>query len=197
MAATDYATLQAEAARWAGGSSDTNFPQIVRDAIAFAEVDLDRTLWVPERVKRVQASFTGEYEAIPDDCAKVISIKHVVDGEEAGFLRRQHADAMPGLACTYRGNKPLFYAMVGAQVHLAPKPTTTAPMQARWIYYGFLPRLSDVTSCTAILTSYPQVYLYTVLKHLAPYADDATGAAKWAGMSDQGIMAANQAAVIR
>lgn len=197
MAAANYDELQAEAARWAGGSSDSNFPQIVRDAISFAEIDLDHTLWVPERIKRVVADFTAEYEALPDDCSKLISIKRIEDGEEREPLRKQHLDVMPGLACTYSGRKPMFYALAGAQVQFAPKPTTDTPLRARWIYYGMVPRLSDVTSCTAVLTTYPQVYLYTVLKHLAPFADDATGAAKWGALSDQAILAANRAAVIR
>jgi hypothetical protein len=197
MAATDYATLQAEAAKWCGGSSDSNFPQIIRDAISFAETDLDRTLWVPERVKRVSATFTAEYEAIPDDCSKLISIKRMEDGEEAAPLMKRHPEVMPGLACTYRGQLPMFYALVGAQVQIAPKPTTDTPLKVRWIYYGMVPRLSDETSCTAVLTTYPQVYLYTVLKHLAPFADDAAGAAKWGALSDQAILAANRAAVIR
>ena len=197
MAATDYLSLQAEAARWAGGSSDSNFPDIVRDAIQFAEDDLTQRLWVPERIKRVTASFTAEYESLPDDCSRLLSIKRLVDGEEAEALIPAHPNAMPGIACTYRGRAPFVYALVGAQVQLAPKPTTEAPLRVRWIYYGMIPRLSDETSCTAVLATYPQVYLYTTLKHLAPFADDASGVAKWAALSDQAIEAANRAAVIR
>lgn len=197
MPATTYAELQAAASRWSGGSSDSTFADTIRDAITFAEDDMTQRLWVPERVKRVTATFTAEYESLPDDCSKLISIKRLVDGEEAAPLRKQHPDVMPGLACAYSGQPPLFYALVGAQVQLVPKPTTETPLRVRWIYYGMIPRLSDETSCTAVLTTYPQVYLYTVLKHLAPFADDVNGVAKWTALSDQAIEVANRAAVIR
>lgn len=197
MALADYNALLAQAARWAGGSSDSTFADTVKDCVAFAEDDMTQRLWIPERVKRVTATFTAEYESLPDDCSKLISIKRLVDGEEAAPLRKQHPDVMPGLACTYNGQLPLFYALVGAQVQIVPKPTVETPLRVRWIYYGMLPRLSDETSCTAVLTTYPQVYLYTVLKHLAPFADDVNGVAKWTALSDQAIDAANRAGVIR
>ena len=196
MPATDYASLIAQATLWAGGSSDTNFPTTVADAISFAEVDLDTTLWVPERVKRVFANFTAEFEAIPDDCKRLLSIRRVVDGVEDASLRQTHPDTLPGLARNY-GGLPTWYALLGAQVQLAPKPTVDDPMRVRWIYYGAVPRLSSDAPCTAVLTSYPQVYLYTTLKHLAPFSDDAEGAQKWAAMSDNAIATANRAGALR
>lgn len=196
MALTDYASLQEQASRWAGGSSDSTFAAAVRDAIRAAEDDMTQMLWVPERIKRVKATYKAEYEALPDDCSRIISIKPLVDGTEGEALHRQHADVMPGLARTWRGC-PRFYALVGAQVQIVAAPTADDPLDVRWIYYGMIPRLSDDESCTAVLATYPMVYLYTTLKHLAPYADDMGGMQKWSAMSDQAIETANRAGVVR
>ena len=197
MAAADYTALQAQLSRWAGGSSDTNFPEMVRDAIRFAEQDMDTMLWVPERIVRRIVDYTAEFEALPDDCSKVISVRRIVDGAEDDILERVHPDAMPGIARTYSGQKPSWYALVGAQLQFAPKPTVESPLRARLIHYAMVPRLSDESACTAILTTYPAVYLYTALKHLASFADDAGSVGKWAGLSDQAITAANRAGVVR
>lgn len=196
MAAPDYISLQAQISRWSGGSSDTNFADAIRDAIRSAEAELDRKLFVPERIVRRIVTFTAEREALPDDCAKVISILRVEDDVETDQLRPAHPDAAPGLIRTYSG-KPSFYALEGAQIRLIPKPTVDAPMRARWLYYAFVPRLSDESACTAILTTYPDVYLYTALKQLAPFTDDAGGLQKWGALSADAIDAANRAAVLR
>lgn len=196
MPAATYVELQSQLARWSGGSSDTNFADAIRDAIRSAEAELDRKLWAPERIVRRIVTYTAEREALPDDCAKVISILRVEDDVETDQLRPVHPDAAPGLIRTYSG-KPSFYALEGAQIRLIPKPTVDAPMRARWLYYAFVPRLSDESACTAILTTYPAVYLYTALKHLASFADDAGSVGKWAGLSDQAITAANRAGVVR
>lgn len=196
MALADYAALQERAARWVGGSSDSTFAETVRECIRAAEDDMTQTLWVPERIKRVKATFTAEYEAIPDDCSKLISIKPLADDREGEGLSRQHTDAMPGLACAWR-DRPRFYALVGAQVQIVAAPTVEDPLEVRWIYYGMIPRLSDDTSCTAVLQTYPTIYLYATLKHLAPFADDIGGVQKWGALADQAIETANRAAVIR
>lgn len=197
MTIANYTTLQARVARWSGGSSDSNFAEAVREAIAFAETDMDRLLFVPERIVRRVATFTAEYESLPADCARFISIKRIEDDAEVDHLRKAHPDTAPGLARAYEGSRPLFYAEAGAQVQLIPAPTVDSPMRARWVYYGFVPRLSDDTSCTAVLSTYPNVYLYTSLKHLAPFTDDPDGVAKWGGLSAEAIQTANRAAVIR
>lgn len=197
MPATDYNSLQAQLVRWSGGSSDANYAEAVRDCIRLAEVELDRTLWTPERVVRRFADFTAEREALPDDCGKLISILRLEDDVETDALRPVHPDVAPGLIRTYSGNRPLCYALEGAQIRLIPKPTVANPLRARWIYYALVPRLSDASACTAILTTYPDVYLYTSLKHLAPFSDDPDGIAKWGALSAQAIAAANRAAVLR
>ena len=197
MSIADYTALQARVARWSGGSSDANFAEAVREAIEMAEIDMDRMLWVKERIVRRIATFTAEYESLPEDCARIISIKRIEDGAEVDQLRKAHPDAAPGLARAYSGNRPLFYTETGAQLQLIPAPTVGDPLKARWIYYGFVPRLSDDTSCTAVLSTYPNVYLYTSLKHLAPFTDDPEGVAKWGALSAEAIQTANGAATKR
>lgn len=194
--ANDYASLQAAAARWHGGSSDSQFAEVVRDAIGLAERDMDRSLWVPERVKRVNATCTGEYEAVIDDFARMIVVKRVdADGQEQPLVQ-QPEDAIPGLQLRFAG-PPLFYSLEGRQIHFAPKPTQASPALIRYACYALIPKLVDPAACTAILAIYADVYLYTTLKHLAPEADDATAVQKWTALSDNAIQQANRAAVMR
>jgi hypothetical protein len=194
--ARNYAELQATAARWHGGSSDSLFADVVRDAIGLAEFDMDRTLWVPERVKRVIASCAGEYEALPDDCSRLIVLKRVASGREQPMVQ-QPEDAIPGLQQLYTGQLPSFYTLIGRQVQFAPVPTAQDPITVRFVYYATIPRLQDPGACTAILSTYGDVYLYTTLKHLAPEADDAQAANKWANLSQTAIDQANRNTVMR
>ena len=196
MLATDYASLQAAAARWSGGSSDDLFAETVRDAIGLAEIDLDRQLWVPERIcRQVANNCTGEYEALPLDFAKMITLRRVSGGQEQEMIQ-QPEDLIPGLQQAYAG-PPAFYALEGLQIHFAPKPTAASPVTVRFVYYAMIPRMVDPGACTAILERYGDIYLYTTLKHLAPYADDGAGVAKWSDLSSKAIQAANRSAVIR
>ena len=192
---TNYAELQAQAIRWSGGSSDSNYAEVVRDAIGLAEFDLDRVLWVPERIKRVIATCTAEYEALPDDLSRLIAVKRIVDGREYR-LTQQGEEVIPGLQAQYSG-PPRWYALVGAQVQFAPVPTEADPMRARFVYYGMLPRLSSEAPCTAVLTTYGNVYLWATLKHLATYAEDAGGVEKWGGLAVTAVDEANRAGVMR
>ena len=195
--ATDYASLQAAAARWAGGSSDSLFEEVVRDSIRLAELDLDRQLWVPERISRMAANnCTGEYEALPPDFSAMITVRRVTSGGQEQTMMQQPEDSIPGLQQAYAG-APAFYALVGRQIQFAPIPTVASPASIRFVYYALIPRMQDPSACTAILEQYGDVYLYTTLKHLAPYADDAAGVQKWRDLSDQAIQAANRSAVIR
>ena len=148
--ATDYASLQAVAARWHGGSSDTQFDETVRDAIGLAELDMDRSLWVAERMKRVAASCTGEYEAVPDDFARMIVVRLVASGQEQPLVQ-QPEDAIPQLQRAIAG-PPRFYALIGRQIHFAPKPTTASPAVIRFVYYALIPKLRDPAACTAVLS---------------------------------------------
>jgi len=193
--ASNYTELQAAVSRWHGGSSDTQFDEVVRDAIGLAEFDMDRRLWVPERIKRVLASCTGEYEALPDDFSRMIVLKQVSQGQEKAMVQ-QPEDAIPGLQVAYSG-PALFYALIGRQVQFAPRPTTQSPISVRFVYYATIPRLKDPGGCTAVLATYGDVYLYTALKHLAPEADDATAVQKWTALSDNAIDQANRSNVIR
>ena len=193
--ATTYAELQSTTARWHGGSSDTQFDEVVRDAIGLAELDMDRSLWVPERIVRVNATCTGEYEALPDNFSRMIVVRLVGSGQEQPLVQ-QPEDAIPYLQQSIAG-PPRFYSLEGRQIHLAPKPTTASPALLRIVFYALIPKLRDPTVCTAILSTYGDVYLYTALKHLAPYADDAQAVQKWTALSDNAIQNANRSTVMR
>lgn len=194
--ATDYASLQAQAIRWSGGSSDTNYADVVRDAVALSEFDMDRSLWVPERIVRATVSYTAAYESLPDDFARMLTVKRLDASGTEYPIEQRSEDVLAGLDQFY-GQPPRAYAIVGAQIQFAPAPSTTSPLRARIAYWGLIPRLNDPASCTAVLATYGNVYLWLTLMHLASYADDANGVAKWGQKAAAAIADANRAAVLR
>lgn len=172
MAITDYASLQSTVARWAGGSSDTAFPDAIRDAIDMCESELDRELRIPEMVARATANCDEAYETLPNGVMKLISITPIVNGVEGKPLRQIPEDAIGVYASRYTSGAPQFFARVATQIRLIPAPTATNIAKLRITYYGQVPRLSAAIPCNAVLLAARDAYLYGTLSHLGEYIED-------------------------
>jgi hypothetical protein len=200
-APASHADLVALVARWGGGLSssgtagDSNYLSVVEDSIFLAETDLNDLLRVPEMLKRVVFTATAEFEALPDDLLRVISVGRVVDGVETPMTATSE-EFLPHYGRAYAGCIA-WYALVGAQFRLAPKPTATAPASIRLTYLANVDPLSASAPCTAVLARYPNAYLYGALKHLAHYTEDDAKQAKWDALFMREIQKANRASVLR
>lgn len=201
MAITDYASLQSTVSRWVGGSSDSAFPDAIRDAIGLAEQEMNTgtvtdgtvmALRVPEMEKRVSFTVDGKYEAIPQDCLELIGVWRI-DGEKEVPLGAQ---PLTNVAWASKlSGSPKFYALSGKQIRFAP--TSTDEWTVRLAFYARLPNLSDATACTSVLQNYPLLYLYGTLAALEGYLVADERIAVWKQQYVAALKAANNASARR
>lgn len=196
MAITSYATLLDAAIRWSGSSSDSNINAAAADAVAMCEGELNNRLRVPEMISRSRATMTGEYESLPPGTLKLISVGKVGSTGVETPLDPISPAQWPDYPYAATG-EPYFYALVGAQVRFKPAPTPDSTTLIRFTYYGSVPALADTNPCTAILTRYPNMYLYGTLKHLAAYVNDGDAVVKWSQMFESALTEANRSAILR
>lgn len=196
MAISDYASLLDAITRWSGGSSDDRFTDAMVDGVQLAETDLNDLLRVPEMVKRSLFTAKSEYEALPLDVAKLISIHRIVDSGRELPMRQIGEEEAAYYSRDYRQGSIVF-ALTGVQARFLPAPSPSSPMPSRILYYGMVPPISSAMPCTSILLRYPNVYLYGSLKHLAHYTEDDQKQQKWATLQIQEIQKANRAAMLR
>ena len=196
MPATDYLTLQAQIARWSGGSSDTNFAEAIRDAIAMVEAELDRSLRVPEMIARTRATLNETWEALPSDLMKMISVAVVVDSIEYP-IGQIGEDTAPAIANLYRSGRAAKFALNATQIRTFPAATVDAPVTLRMLHWAKVPRLSATVPCYAVLLAHPDIYLFGALSFLGEYVEDASRLGRFDARFRSGILAANKAAVTR
>jgi len=58
-------------------------------------------------------------------------------------------------------------------------------------YYAKLEALDDENATNWLLSSHPDVYLYSALLHAAPYLQDDPRVSVWGGLAQQAVSAAN------
>lgn len=199
MAITDYNSLILTVGRWSGYGEDSPLPNRIRnaaiDAITGAENDIDDLLRVAEMVKRSTFLATSEFASLPSDCLKPITIGRLEDGREIP-VEEKPEKVITDYQLNYQGPVS-WYAQVGLELRLAPKPTADLPFSGRITYFARPDRLSDAAPCTALLLRYPMVYLYGALKHIAHFIEDDAKQAKWENLQVQQITRANRTYVIR
>jgi hypothetical protein len=196
MPISDYASLQETAARWAGGSSSTEFAEAIRDAISMTEAELDRSLRVPEMIARTRTTFNEPWEALPSDLVKLISVA-VIDNDIERSIGQVGEDVAPALANLYRSGRPQKFALNATQIRLFPAATAAAPITVRMLYYARVPRLSATIPCYATLTAYPDLYLFGTLSYLSEFIEDGERLGRFDTRFRAAIVAANRAAVTR
>jgi hypothetical protein len=196
MAITSYETLQATAARWAGGSSSTDFAEAIRDAISMVEAELDRSLRVPEMIARTRATFNETWEALPSDLMKMISVA-LIDGTNEYSMAQIGEDTAPAIANLYRSGRAQKFALNATQIRTFPAATAEAPITVRMVYWAKVPRLSATVPCYGTLTAYPDLYLFGTLSYLGEFIEDGERLGRFDARFRAGITAANRAAVTR
>jgi hypothetical protein len=196
MPAIDYLSLQAQIARWSGGSSSTDFAEAIRDAIALVEAEFDLALRVPEMTARTRSTFNEAWEALPSDYLKMISVA-LIDGTNEHPMGQIGEDTAPAIANLYRGGRAQKFALNATQIRTFPAATAEAPITVRMVYYARVPRLSADIPCYATLTAYPQLYLFGALSYLGEFIEDGERLGRFDARFRAGITAANRAAVTR
>ena len=90
----------------------------------------------------------------------------------------------------WKKGKPLFYNITQGEIELFPTPDATHNLEM--YYYGKIPALSASNATNAVLTFFPDAYLYGSLVHTAPYLGDDQRTQVWAALYQSTIDAINR-----
>jgi hypothetical protein len=158
---------------------------VIPDFITLAEVMMEQGatnspgLRVRELVNRSQATLDDEYEDVPDDFLEMTRLSIQVSGGWYTLdyltptqLIDQYGAAAPGT--------PQAYTVEGTKLHFLPAPSSSFTMEM--VYYTTIPRLTAASPTNAILTAYPNLYLYGSLIQASPFLGDDGRVSVWADL---------------
>ena len=184
--ALDYSDLQTKVAAFLDRADlETQIPTFI--LMAEAAINRDVRHWQME--KRSEATFNERYEVLPTDW---ISARRITVGGDTQLDLLSQAKMME-----YRENsantagKPLFYSISSAQLELYPTPD--GDYDGSMIYTAKVPELSDAAPNNWLLTEAPDLYIYGTLIHTAPYLQEDSRTAIWAGLYNAAVDALNEA----
>lgn len=135
--------------------------------ITMAEAELDRKLReLPDRETASELICIGSYTPLPPDCHRV---RHVANSVFGG-MTYVGLDEISDYFDRYRNvAAPTgYFSTVGNQFLLIGHVDPLAPVYINLIYDRKIPRFSD-TQVSWVADDYPDLYLYAVLKHTAPF----------------------------
>lgn len=174
MAISTFDELCAKVASWINRGDLT---AIIPDFVMLAEKRLNREskLRTRQAVANEQISISEVLTDLPADFGALININHA--GETHTFplvsATLQYLDTTRAQSAPYI---PLYYAINGTQIEVAPTPNGTYPMALS--YYTTIPALSADAPTNWLLTSAPDIYLRATLVEAWSYLlDDAQAAA--------------------
>jgi hypothetical protein len=196
MAISTYAELQAACSSFAGGSSDSNFADAIRTAIALCEVDLGRQLRVPELVVRRLGPIDDVCEHLPSDFSKLISLTLIEDELETP-LGQIPDDALAYYEAKLTTGSPRCFVLLGTSLKLVPAPESDGSQVLRLAYYRTIPTLSDDEPTNDVLTAHPDCYVWGSLSVLGEYVEDAGRLPRFEQRFQNAIKSANKMSVLR
>lgn len=198
FAITDLDDLVTRVSRRAGGSSDSEFTDAIKEAIGVTEAELNINLRVPEMMVRSREEVDERWESLPTTFLKMRQVWWV-DGDdpETGIdtpLKWASPERI-GHYSRFRGN-PISYTVLGGQYRIEPR-SDQETYTVRLLYYAKVPDLSEDDPNTIILNRYPHLYFYGTLSNLEGWLVGDPRIASWRTMFERGILLANRAAGTR
>ena len=181
MALANYTDLQAAVADFLDRDDLTS---TIPDFIALAEAKINRSIRNRRMLTSTSITIDAAQESLPADFLEAKSFVlndttpyplQLVTYEQAAELNFQR-DATAG--------KPVYYTIAGDKATFTPAPDAT--YTGTLVYYAKVPALSSA-STNWLLTSFPDVYLYTTLMQSAPYLRDDERIAVWSALSQAGF----------
>jgi hypothetical protein len=159
----DYATLQSAVSAWMlRSTSDAVVTAAqVKTYIQLAEAELNREL----RIRELEADVAlptvtaQDYVTLPSDFKRISSFEY--DDNSANLDQigtRQELKRKWGNS----EEQPLEYAIFGSKIFMGPTPD--AIYTTHLYYFTAIPALSDGNATNAILTAYPDAYLYGAVR---------------------------------
>ena len=188
----DYSTLKTMIASYAH-RHDTSFTDRVPTFILLAQArmsrDLDTTLLHDTATLTVTAGTTTV--TLPSDCVELMSVRLAY--KSSFRLLQQHSLFNNSqIFESYSGSTsaPYYYARYGNTLELSPIPESNTTIDI--IYKKKLSGLSDDTDTDAILTNYPNVYIYATMLEATPFLVDDERIDVWGNLYKEEINSINE-----
>lgn len=156
--------------------------------IDMAEAGLNRDLRHWRTENRAIAPVNSRYSALPSDFVEPIRMELSTDKTPVQLM--SHYEMQSAREATRdTAGKPLNYNITQGEVELFPTPDATYNLEM--YYYGKIPALTAANPTNAILTNFPDVYLYGSLMHSAPFLGDDQRLQTWGSLYQNTLNAIN------
>jgi hypothetical protein len=190
MAAFDsYASLQTTALSWANRQGDTDLVSRIPDLIDVIEPEIDSKL----RRTTAQATLTASANPtpLPSDCKELRSIQVASANPSQANVIAIVSPSMLGDLGQLQSSTgvPEAAYIQGGNLYLWPAPQTATSLTVS--YFTKLVPLSNTAPSNAVLANYPNIYLFGILKEMAPYLEQPDENALWQQKFESAIMDAN------
>lgn len=171
---TTYAELQTKVIDLLHRTGDAEVTALAPDWIAYAESELQTKVKLLEFETSTTVPVTAGTGTLPSGYVGMRSVYWDDDTDAA--LAYINADAFDAMRNNEDG--PGFYTVTGSSIKVSPSDDGNLVMT----YLARFTPLSDTDTSNAILTSYPDVYVYGALKHACVWLQDDASLQKFGTM---------------
>lgn len=180
MAISTKAELHTAVANWLNRSDLT---ARIPEFIALAEASFNRNLRTRDMLVRSTASTQGQYVNLPSDFLEMLNIEltstsppkrliYITSDRSDDYRERDNDTA----------GTPKYYTIEGDKIQILPTPSAAVTLQLS--YYQDIPAMAAQADSGTnwLLTSHPDIYLYSTLMQASPYIMDQQSTQLWDGL---------------
>lgn len=182
MPLVNYTDLKSDIATWLNREDLTaQIPTFIR----LAEAEIDRVL--RRTVTRATITINSESTTLGDAVAELRSIRLVTASTRRDIvLDIVTPEMLSEIRARYSASgRPVAAAVVGGNILVAPSPDQAYAAEA--VYFGSLVPLSDESPTNVVLTEAPDLYLYSSLKHSAPFLQHDERLSMWTELANTAL----------
>lgn len=185
MSITNYSELQSAVAGWL---NRTDLTSVITDFITLAEARINTDVRIRDMEYRATAtaSTSSRYLVLPDRFLEMRRLQfdtnpiHKVDFVPHSSMTDFYQSA---------AGRPLYFTIIGSELEFSCTPDSA--YTAEMSYWAKVQALSISNTTNAILTNYPNIYLYRALAQAYLYLRNTQEYAVWDNMYNQEVAAAN------
>ena len=190
MAISTKSELKTAVANWLNRSDLTDR---LDEFIELAEASLNRNLRTRQMLVRTTTSASAQYIALPTDFLEMqnIEITSTDPPKRLIYATSGRSDDIRTQGNNQIGT-PVYYTLEGEAIQLNPTPDTSYTLQIN--YFKKIPALSTLadSSYNWLLSTHPDIYLYSILMQASPYLMDPESAQIWDGLLARSIAEVSQ-----
>lgn len=179
MALSTYTDLQSAIALW---TNRNDLTAVIPDFVALAEADMNKRLRTPKN-ESMNTSFalTGRYTTLPTDFAEMRKAILLYGSTRVELL------PLPQAGRVSESATPVYYNIVDDSLEVVPLSTA---YNLELSYWTKVPALAS-NSTNAILTNFPELYLYGSCLQAGYFLDDAQVVARFEPKYEMSLRLAN------